>query len=121
MVDVYVMDTLLFALHRLKILIFCNVNVNITLLDSIVTNALKDMYRNGMLVYKYKRYLTHLKFSILTNIDKIILHKLFFFVRWRPNTALDPFKCEKCNCNGHSDKCHFDEEVRVLTYNNYKN
>ena len=33
------------------------------------------------------------------------------FYRWRQNTAEDPFVCEKCNCNGHSDKCHFDEEV----------
>ena len=23
----------------------------------------------------------------------------------------DPYACEPCNCNGHSDKCHYDEEV----------
>ncbi len=23
----------------------------------------------------------------------------------------DPYECEPCNCNGHSDKCHYDEEV----------
>ena len=23
----------------------------------------------------------------------------------------DPYECEPCNCNGHSDKCHYDEDV----------
>ena len=69
-VDVYVMVTLSFALHRLKILIFCNVNVNITLLDSIATNALKDMYRNGMWAYPGIEYIKY----ILTNVAKIDLY-----------------------------------------------
>ena len=31
--------------------------------------------------------------------------------KWRPYTKDDPFECERCNCNGHSDKCHYDQEV----------
>ena len=30
---------------------------------------------------------------------------------WRLYTKEDPFQCEACNCNGHSDKCHFDQEI----------
>ena len=30
---------------------------------------------------------------------------------WRAHTRDDPYECEKCNCNGHSDKCHYDPEV----------
>ena len=30
---------------------------------------------------------------------------------WRPYTKADPFECEKCNCNGHSDKCHYVAEI----------
>lgn len=31
--------------------------------------------------------------------------------QWRRATISDPFVCEKCNCNGHSEDCYFDEEV----------
>ncbi|KAL4656759.1 laminin subunit beta-4-like [Arapaima gigas] len=27
---------------------------------------------------------------------------------WRPARKTDPHPCKKCNCNGHSEKCHFD-------------
>ncbi|QQP36310.1 Laminin subunit alpha, partial [Caligus rogercresseyi] len=31
--------------------------------------------------------------------------------KWRENTAESPFKCEPCNCHGHSNKCHYDEDI----------
>lgn len=31
--------------------------------------------------------------------------------KWRRATVSDSFVCEKCNCNGHSEDCVFDEEV----------
>uniref|UniRef100_T1KF65 Laminin subunit alpha n=1 Tax=Tetranychus urticae TaxID=32264 RepID=T1KF65_TETUR len=34
----------------------------------------------------------------------------FMQKRWRPATPNDPFECEKCNCNGHSEECIFDDE-----------
>lgn len=30
---------------------------------------------------------------------------------WSRATLDNPFVCEKCNCNGHSDECYFDREV----------
>ena len=30
---------------------------------------------------------------------------------WRRHTRTDPFQCEKCNCNEHSDKCHYNQTV----------
>ena len=33
---------------------------------------------------------------------------------WRPYTRNDKFECEKCNCNGHSDKCHYNATVDAL-------
>lgn len=30
---------------------------------------------------------------------------------WRPFTKDDPYECEPCNCNGHSDKCHYEEAI----------
>ena len=27
----------------------------------------------------------------------------------------DPFECEKCNCHGHSDQCHYDQVVHLTT------
>ena len=26
-------------------------------------------------------------------------------------TRNDPYQCEKCNCNGHSDKCQYNETI----------
>lgn len=31
--------------------------------------------------------------------------------KWAPATFDNPFICEPCNCNGHSDKCYYDSEV----------
>ena len=33
--------------------------------------------------------------------------------QWRPYTKDDPYECEKCNCNGHSEKCHYDAEINT--------
>ncbi|XP_062856618.1 laminin subunit beta-4-like [Trichomycterus rosablanca] len=34
---------------------------------------------------------------------------------WRPATITDPHVCRKCNCNGHSESCHFDLEHYLAT------
>ncbi|XP_066523971.1 laminin subunit beta-4 [Hoplias malabaricus] len=34
---------------------------------------------------------------------------------WRPAGHSDPHVCKKCNCNGHSEKCHFDLERYMAT------
>ncbi|KAL5291286.1 epi-1 family protein [Megaselia abdita] len=31
--------------------------------------------------------------------------------KWRQNTNARPFKCEPCNCHGHSNTCIYDEET----------
>ena len=31
--------------------------------------------------------------------------------KWRQYTKQDPYECEPCNCNGHSDKCYYDEKI----------
>ena len=36
---------------------------------------------------------------------------MFFLPVLSRYTSKDPFECEKCNCNGHSDECHYDTEV----------
>lgn len=33
--------------------------------------------------------------------------------KWRRATLNDSFVCEKCNCNGHSEECYYDEEVEA--------
>ncbi|NWX87818.1 LAMB3 protein, partial [Nothoprocta pentlandii] len=30
---------------------------------------------------------------------------------WRPAEDDNPHECQRCNCHGHSDSCHFDPEV----------
>ncbi|XP_010215160.1 PREDICTED: laminin subunit beta-3 [Tinamus guttatus] len=30
---------------------------------------------------------------------------------WRPAEDDNPHECQRCNCNGHSDSCHFDPDV----------
>ncbi|XP_041349801.1 laminin subunit beta-1-like isoform X2 [Gigantopelta aegis] len=34
---------------------------------------------------------------------------------WRPARQNEPHVCKKCNCNNHSNKCHFDPSVYELT------
>ena len=38
-------------------------------------------------------------------------------VPWNPATGKLKNECKKCNCNEHTDKCHFDSRVfAVRTY-----
>ncbi|XP_058264408.1 laminin subunit beta-4 isoform X2 [Hemibagrus wyckioides] len=34
---------------------------------------------------------------------------------WRPAGSTDPHVCRKCNCNGHSERCHFDLQRYMST------
>uniref|UniRef100_A0AAR2JSM0 Laminin subunit beta 4 n=1 Tax=Pygocentrus nattereri TaxID=42514 RepID=A0AAR2JSM0_PYGNA len=34
---------------------------------------------------------------------------------WRPAGNNDPYVCKKCNCNGHSEQCHFDMNHYIAT------
>uniref|UniRef100_A0A1A8RWD2 Laminin subunit beta-1 n=1 Tax=Nothobranchius rachovii TaxID=451742 RepID=A0A1A8RWD2_9TELE len=36
---------------------------------------------------------------------------------WRPAEVEEPHTCTECNCNGHSDSCHFDMAVYLATGN----
>ena len=34
--------------------------------------------------------------------------------KWRRYTADDRFECEPCNCNGHTNKCQYNETVDMM-------
>ncbi|KAI5627047.1 laminin subunit beta-4 precursor, partial [Silurus asotus] len=34
---------------------------------------------------------------------------------WRPAGSTDPHVCKRCNCNGHSERCHFDQQRYIAT------
>ncbi|XP_012637176.2 laminin subunit beta-3 isoform X2 [Microcebus murinus] len=34
---------------------------------------------------------------------------------WRPADGQDPHECQRCDCNGHSETCHFDPAVFAAT------
>ncbi|XP_060770777.1 laminin subunit beta-4 isoform X2 [Neoarius graeffei] len=34
---------------------------------------------------------------------------------WRPAGSTDPHVCRRCNCNGHSERCHFDLQRYITT------
>lgn len=36
---------------------------------------------------------------------------------WRPYTKFDKYQCEKCNCNGHTEKCQYNPEVAAEVNN----
>ncbi|KAI5612331.1 laminin subunit beta-1 isoform X2 [Silurus asotus] len=41
----------------------------------------------------------------------------FHDLPWRPAEANNPHTCRECNCNDHSNKCHFDMGVYLATGN----
>ncbi|TSM04853.1 Laminin subunit beta-2 [Bagarius yarrelli] len=41
----------------------------------------------------------------------------YYDLPWKPAEANDPHTCRECNCNGHSNKCHFDMAVYLATGN----
>ena len=36
-------------------------------------------------------------------------------VPWNPATGKLKNECKKCNCNEHTDKCHFDSRVFAVS------
>ena len=38
-------------------------------------------------------------------------------VPWNPATGKLKNECKKCNCNEHTDKCHFDSRVFAVSRN----
>ena len=66
----------------------------------------------------------HSKYTLILPCDEIVFRTTgincdqcldgFTQKAWRRHTREDPFECEKCNCNGHSSKCHFNETVDAL-------
>ena len=38
-------------------------------------------------------------------------------VPWNPATGKLKNECKKCNCNEHTDKCHFDSRVFAVRIN----
>ncbi|XP_069485260.1 laminin subunit beta-4 isoform X2 [Ambystoma mexicanum] len=41
---------------------------------------------------------------------------LYNDVPWKPAEGLQDSACKKCNCNSHSEKCHFDMDVYQANY-----
>uniref|UniRef100_A0A8D2DLV8 Laminin subunit beta-3 n=1 Tax=Sciurus vulgaris TaxID=55149 RepID=A0A8D2DLV8_SCIVU len=35
---------------------------------------------------------------------------------WRPAESQDPHECQRCDCNGHSETCHFDPAVFAASH-----
>ena len=44
-------------------------------------------------------------------IDCDSCHFFYQDLPWQPATRDRPFECKKCNCNGHSTECYFDQDV----------
>lgn len=44
-------------------------------------------------------------------VDCDSCHYFYQDLPWQPATRQKPFECKKCNCNGHSTECYFDQEV----------
>ena len=49
----------------------------------------------------------HIYYHADLGVDKIHRNSVFFF-------HLFSFECEPCNCNGHSNKCHYNQTVDAL-------
>lgn len=97
----FVTDTqvLVFLIHALRaaILVFWLVLVNITLVELSAKLAVKDSNRrNGGKTQE----LAHSSVNVRLTKDFLLWLKILIF-----------FRLTACNCHGHSNKCHYDEDV----------